>query len=617
MVRHGANDLSPQTQWSLTMHSQRITHCSRAGRFGACVTLACALLGAADAMARDVYVLTTDNRIARVPVAQPGLATSAVAVINLAGGDQLVAIDVRPQNGRLYGLGFNSTTGRLQLYHLSVDSAGARAIAVGTSGGFVNAIGTPVAVAGSAFGIDFNPAVDRIRVNTNSGQNFRMNPNTGAFIDGDLGGGAGSFAGLNMDGPINGGTTTVDDAAYTNNIINTTVTTLYTLDSSSNSLYIQNPPNAGTQTMSVPVTLAGSPLDFSAEGGLDVAVDVNVAVSNAPSNGDALAALSVAGVSGLYRINLGTGVANALGGFGVTVRDIAMDSEVATANVLSSNGTAFGRMLVQNPALLSVVSMTGITSGERLIGIDGRPATGQLMGLGINPTANTGTLYLLDPQTGAATVVGTPSAIAFVDAGGNPVDLPDSSWGFDFNPTLDRVRVVSADGLNFRVNPDSGNPIDGNLGNANGIAGINMDVPINGLTAAAITGAAYTNNVSGAPLTTLYNLDASGNRLAIQNPPNAGTQTAARAVTRNGFAFDFGSVAGFDIPPGVDAALANGEAVGEGYAVLAAPTASLYRINLASGAVQEIGLVGNGSALIEGLVVWNRLTDPLFANGFE
>jgi Domain of unknown function (DUF4394) len=590
----------------------------QAWSIASCMLLTLGLLAAADAAERNVYVLTTDNRIATVPVSQPGLATAAVAVTNLAVSDVLVAIDVRPQNGRLYGLGFNSGAGTVQLYHLSVDAAGARAIAVGTTGAYVNAGGTPVPIAGTAFGMDFNPAVDRLRVNSNNGQNFRMNPNTGAFVDGDLGGAAGSVSGLNMDGPINGGAVTVDDAAYTNNIINTAITTLYTLDSVANSLWIQNPPNAGTQTIPVPITLGGSPLDFSAECGLDIPVEVNVAASNTPSVGDAFAALSVGGISGLYRVNLGTGAVTSLGGFGLTARDIAVTPEIATVTVLTASGAQLGRQVLQNPASLAVVSVTGITAGERLIGIDGRPATGQLMGLGINPVANTGSFYLIDPQTGATTVVGTASAIAFVDAGGSPIDFPDSSWGFDFNPMVDRARIVSATGLNFRVNPINGAPVDGDLGGAAGsVAGVNTDGSINGLIGAGIGGAAYANNISGTTFTTLYTLDPAGNRLAIQNPPNAGTQTAPRAVTLNGVPFDFDSVAGFDIPPGVNAPAANAEAVGEGYASMGAGLVSLYRIDLPTGAAQLIGSVGNGSTAIEGLAVWNRLTDPLFSDGFE
>ena len=59
---------------------------------------------------RVLYVLDAGNRIGLVVDAAPGtVATQAVS--GIAAGDTLVAIDVRPQNNRLYGLGYNSVAG--------------------------------------------------------------------------------------------------------------------------------------------------------------------------------------------------------------------------------------------------------------------------------------------------------------------------------------------------------------------------------------------------------------------------------------------------------------------------------------------------------------------------
>ena len=93
--------------------------------------------------------------------------------------------------------------------------------------------------------------MDRIRVVTDAGQNFRLEPEHGRGRRRRRP----AIGRLQMDGPINGATTTVDAAAYTNNQQNATVTTLYTLDAASDQLYIQNPPNGGTQT----TPLAGHP----------------------------------------------------------------------------------------------------------------------------------------------------------------------------------------------------------------------------------------------------------------------------------------------------------------------------------------------------------------------
>src|SRR5262245_44803582 len=99
--------------------------------------------------------------------------------------------------------------------------------------------------------------------------------------------------------------------------------------------------------------------------------------------------------------------------------------------------------------ILSARPITGLASGESLLGIDVRPATGELYGLGTNR------LYVIDPNTGAATL----KAVLAPD----PADTNDpfksltgTSFGIDFNPAADRLRVVSDADQNLRINPDTG-----------------------------------------------------------------------------------------------------------------------------------------------------------------
>src|SRR5215203_882408 len=102
------------------------------------------------------------------------------------------------------------------------------------------------------------------------------------------------------------------------------------------------------------------------------------------------------------------------------------------------------------------------------------------------------------------------------------LDLPASDYSFDFNPTVDRIRVTTASGLNFRVNPNNGT----------------LTAKDTDIVGAAISGVAYTNNELGASVTTLYTLDATGDQLMIQNG-NAGTQTVVGAL-----GVDFSTVPG-------------------------------------------------------------------------
>jgi hypothetical protein len=91
--------------------------------------------------------------------------------------------------------------------------------------------------------------------------------------------------------------------------------------------------------------------------------------------------------------------------------------------------------------LLSGIFVTGLQPNETILGIDIRPATRQLYALG-----STSRLYTLNPATGAATAVGAPFTPA----------LNGFNFGFDFNPTIDRIRVVSDVNKNLVLNPDTG-----------------------------------------------------------------------------------------------------------------------------------------------------------------
>ncbi len=523
---------------------------------GVVANLLLAAFGASGAHAQgvDAWVLT-NNALVLIDTANPTAAGVPVPVTGLNAGDTLVGIDVRPINGYLYGLGFHSAAGTVQLYNIS-HRAGL-AIPIGTSGTFVAANGTtPVPVAGSGFGVDFNPAVDRLRVVTDAGQNFRINPNTGAFVDGDLGGATGSVPGLNMDGAISGAATSVDAAAYTNNLVGTPFATLYALSAAANALHIQNPPNGGTATVPVGVTLNGSVLDFQAANGFDIPPDALFSLTdNGRSGGNGLAVLTIGGATGLYTVHLTTGVASPVGLVGtgaMPIQGFALHAVrlptlcglqgvalLASNRLKAFNTTARGASGDSGP-----LDATGVVAGETLVAIDFRPQTGQLYGLGFNAANGTGsaTLYRLDPATAAATVIGAAGGVA--NGAGSPIGLAGAAaFGFDFNPTVDRIRVVTGNGLNFQLNPNDGTVVGGAL-----------DPPVNGLPggSAGLAGAAYTNSF-GQPLTggttTLYTLDPTSNSLFIQNPANTGTQTLGMPLTEDGSPLEFDSVVGFDIAP--------------------------------------------------------------------
>lgn len=211
---------------------------------------------------------------------------------------------------------------------------------------------------------------------------------------------------------------------------------------------------------------------------------------------------------------------------------------------------------------LTQVKISGIAVGQRLVGIDYRPATDGLYGVAVDGSA--GYLYLVDDATGRATRVGTTSF---------PVT---GAVSIDFNPTVDRLRVVSDAGDNLRVNPDTGaradDPNDGRLADADG-------------GQADVVGAAYTfNDTDAATGTTLYDVDAATDVLVTQAPPNAGVLNVVGPL-----GIDVDEATGFDVySEVVDGQTRN-------IALLSTRTDEgtlVYTVNLTTGAVNKTATSG-------------------------
>ncbi|MFY9609294.1 MAG: DUF4394 domain-containing protein [Blastocatellia bacterium] len=203
------------------------------------------------------------------------------------------------------------------------------------------------------------------------------------------------------------------------------------------------------------------------------------------------------------------------------------------------------------------VPVTGLGMGESLIAIDFRPATGVLYGLAA--AGITARVLTIDPATGATVQVGSTFGIN------------GTGFGFDFNPTNDRLRVTSDADLNLLVNPDDGTvTIQGTLnpGDPN------------------VVGSAYSNNFAGASVTTLFGID-SGTDMLVTQVPATGVLTNVGTL-----GVDTSFVVGFDISACATAyaALNEGDATG------------FYTINLMSGAATLVGDIGGGLA-VQGIAV--------------
>lgn len=423
----------------------------------------------------NFYALTSDSKLLMINAKNPSSVSATVSISGLQQGETLLGIDFRPATGQLYGLGSTS-----RLYVIDQKTGIARSVSA-----------TPFAtlLSGTAVGFDFNPTVDRIRVVTNTGQNLRLNPETGTVMI--------------VDGAINGVTNArVTSVAYTQNKAGATATVLFDIDAATDKLYKQDPPNDGKL-----VEVGSLGFDIDEAGGFDINPDGTAAI----------AALSVGGTSSLFNIDINTGKASKIGNLPSNITGLAIPTEPVAYAVSNNNELLIFNPMAATPTV-AVKTIAGIQTGETILGIDFRPLNGQLYALG-----STSRIYTINTSSGAATMVGSGPLSTLISG---------TQFGFDFNPQADRIRIVSNLGQNLRINPaDLALTVDGNIS----------------LTTVGITGAAYTNNFAGATSTVLFDIDSTTDRLYRQDPPNAGTLVDVGALGINVEAsngFDIGGTSG-------------------------------------------------------------------------
>ncbi len=412
----------------------------------------------------EFYALTADGKLVKYSSGNPLAELGNVTIMGLQSMEKILAIDFRPATGQLYGVSNQS-----RIYVINQNTGVAVAVSA-----------TPFtpAINGTQVGFDFNPTVDRIRLVTNNDQNLRLNPETGTVVA--------------TDGNINPADATVTAVAYTNSFAGTATTTLYDIDVTADKLFIQSPPNNGT------LTVVGSlGVQAIGEAGFDIAPDNSVAIAALFGRGDDDGENEGESSNGnkyrFYYINLATGEAKNAGKTDREIIGVAIPTNPVAYAVDQSNN-----LLIFNPSInitTIIKPITGLMSAERILGIDMRPATAQLYALG-----SSNRIYTINMANGAAAAVG---AAAFSPA------LSGSSFGFDFNPTVDRIRVVSNTGQNLRIHPVTGAIA------ANDPA-LNPGMP-------AVDAVGYINSFAGSTTTTLFDIDFGNDKLFMQNPANAGT----------------------------------------------------------------------------------------------
>lgn len=492
----------------------------------------------------NTFALTSANRLVSFSRTAPSV-TGGVAITGLQSGENLLGIDVRPLDGLLYGLG---STGRLYTINTTT---GAATLKSTLSADTTDATAPFTALDGTDFGVDFNPVVDRLRVVSNTGQNLRIAVDAGAVI---------------TDGALNTGAvvrTGITGAAYTNSFSAACRTALSFIDSTTNRLVSTADPNAGTST-----DVGNLGVDPDTVNGYEIA-------TGSDGSNAAYAVFTVGGTPGFYTIALTTGAVNLVSTItglnsGETIRGIAMSppgNAPAQAPGTVAGVTDSGRLITFNNAspqkLCTTAAISGLQASESVLGIDTRPLDGALYALG-----SSGRVYTLNLSTAAATLKST-LAPATGDAF---TALSGSDFGVDFNPIPDRLRVVSSNGQNLRINVDTGDVI--------------TDSPLNpaGLS---VTASAYTNSFVGAGTTTLYGLDTVNDQLVIQGQPPSNPNLGVLTPVGPLGVGDVQAIAGFEISGVNNMALA-------AVTIGAATTSELHMLNLTTGASTRVNSIAGG-----------------------
>ena len=186
------------------------------GLRAAALVAATLAVSATTVSAVPIYGLTTQNNLFEFDSATPGTIDSSQSITGLQPNEFIQGIDFRPANGLLYALG---STNRLYTLNQNINSPSFGAATPVGTGSFA-----PPVLNGSAFGFDFNPVIDRIRVVSDTDRNYVLNPNDGTATQV-----TNLFYG---PGDPNAGTNpNVVGSAYTNNFAGTTSTQLYGIDS--------------------------------------------------------------------------------------------------------------------------------------------------------------------------------------------------------------------------------------------------------------------------------------------------------------------------------------------------------------------------------------------------
>jgi hypothetical protein len=336
--------------------------------------LATALAAAPAASGFPAAGTTPAGEVVLYDTTAPGTILERHAITGLEANESIEGLDMRPANGQLYALGWIASSGAARIYTIDPGTGAATRIGAGPF--------TPPALTGGAFGFDFNPSADRIRIVSLDDQNLRVNPNNGALVQ--------------LDDPLAdaSGEEFITGVAYDQNVPATTQTTLWGYDLADEHFVriggVNGAAPEGSANMGV-VTPFASPSGISTTASPELGMDI-------AAGGEAFVStqIAVAGTHNLFRVSLSAGSATLLGAFPEQVEDLALlqpsavgfDSRVNVVEEGAGSATV-------------TVQRSGNASGTQTVAY----ATADGTATAADYTATAGTLTFLPGETAATFAV--------------------------------------------------------------------------------------------------------------------------------------------------------------------------------------------------------------------
>lgn len=248
------------------------------------------------------------------------------------------------------------------------------------------------------------------------------------------------------------------------------------------------------------------------------------------------------------------------------------------------------------------VPVTGLGRGDQLIALSLRAADNQLYAL-----ARSGQLYRVDAASGVAQKMGTgatPAGTATFGTGTgiSGIIFSGDTFGVDFNPVADRLRVVSDRGQNLRIDPATSVAVDGDPA----VAGRQPDASlryaaddVNAGKAPAVVAVAYARDAADPQRTTAYAIDRELGTLVLLGS-RAGATPAVSPDTGT-----LRTIGSLGLGRLRDASLDIDARTGRAFAVVRTVEdlrTRLFSIDLQSGRARAIGVVEQGRP-VRGLAI--------------